>query len=235
VRLWEDPRVARGMRAQLELRRQRLAAGDVPLGWKVGFGAPAMLEQLKISGPLVGFLTRNASIPAGGEVSLSSWTKPVAEPEIAVHIARDVPSGADRDSTVAAIGGISAAIELVDVNAPPQDPEQILRDNIYQRHVVLSAAKPEPLGTAANGLVCRVIRHGREAARTTDPQANTGEWIDLVSHVANVLAAFGERLRAGEIIITGSVVQPVAIERREEGISFEADPIGGVGVRFRWN
>src|SRR5947209_14228300 len=38
MRLWEDPRVARGMQAQLELRRRRLAAGDEPLGWKVGFG-----------------------------------------------------------------------------------------------------------------------------------------------------------------------------------------------------
>jgi 2-keto-4-pentenoate hydratase len=34
------------MRAQLELRRKRLAAGDAPLGWKVGFAAPAMLERL---------------------------------------------------------------------------------------------------------------------------------------------------------------------------------------------
>ena len=41
MNLWEDARVIRGMRAQLELRRKRLAAGDAPLGWKVGFAAPA--------------------------------------------------------------------------------------------------------------------------------------------------------------------------------------------------
>ena len=46
MNLWEDARVIRGMRAQLELRRKRLAAGDAPLGWKVGFAAPAMLERL---------------------------------------------------------------------------------------------------------------------------------------------------------------------------------------------
>ena len=55
---WEDARVARGMRAQLALRRQRLDGGDAPLGWKVGFAAPAMLKRLDITGPLVGFLTR---------------------------------------------------------------------------------------------------------------------------------------------------------------------------------
>ncbi|MGA7485392.1 MAG: hypothetical protein WBW74_00415, partial [Xanthobacteraceae bacterium] len=82
-------------------------------------------------------------------------------------------------------------------------------------------------------LTCRLIRHGRESARTSDPQANTGEWVSIVRHVADVLAAFGERLRAGEIIITGSVVAPVAIEAGEDGIAFEVDPLGGVAVRFQ--
>src|SRR5262245_40699597 len=115
MKLWEDPRVVRGMPSQLELRRQRLAGGDKSLGWKVGFGAPAMLKQLGISGPLVGFLTQNARVPSGGSVLLAGWAKPVAEPEIAVHIGRDVPAGADRDTAAAAIGDISLEIEIVGV------------------------------------------------------------------------------------------------------------------------
>ena len=51
-------------------------------------------------------------------------------------------------------------------------------------------------------------------------------------HVADVLAAFGERLRGGEIIITGSVVPPLTIEPGEDAIAFEVDPVGGVRVRF---
>ena len=93
MNLWEDARVIRGMRTQLELRSKRLAAGDAPLGWKVGFAAPAMLERLDITGPLVGFLTRDARVQSGGSVSLAGWAKPVAEPEIAVHIGRDVSAG----------------------------------------------------------------------------------------------------------------------------------------------
>ena len=48
--------------------------------------------------PLVGFLTRNARVQSGGSVSFAGWSKPVVEPEIAVHIGRDVPAGADRDT-----------------------------------------------------------------------------------------------------------------------------------------
>ena len=232
MKLWEDPRVVRGMQAQLAARRKRLDAGDQPLGWKVGFGAPAMLQLLNISAPLVGFLTRNARVQSGGSVSFAGWSKPVLEPEIAVHIGRDVPADADGETARAAIAGISPAIEIVDLTAPPQDPERILSDNIYQRHVVLGGAGPARAGAAAAGLTCRIIRRGAKSARTTDPQANTGEWIGIVRHVADVLAAFGERLRAGEIIITGSVVPPLAIEPDEDAIAFEVDPIGGISVRF---
>jgi 2-keto-4-pentenoate hydratase len=233
MKLWDDPRVVRGMRAQLELRRRRLDAGDKPLGWKVGFGAPAMLQRLDIAGPLVGFLTQNARVQSGASVSLASWAKPVAEPEIAVHIGRDLAGGSDRDTARIAIAGISPAIELVDVHTPPEDVERILSDNIYQRHVVLASTGLPRAGASADGLTCRIIRHRKEAARTSDPQANTGQWLDIVRHVADLLAAFGERLRAGEIIITGSVVAPLMIEPGEDSIGFEVDPIGSVSVRFQ--
>ena len=233
MNLWDDPRIVRGMTTQLKLRRQRLDAGDRPLGWKVGFGAPALLKQFNISGPLVGFLTQNARIGPGGTVSLAGWTKPVAEPEVAVHIGRDLAAGADRDTAAAAIAGISPAIELADLYEPPEDPERILGHDIYQRHVVIAGTSPARAGAAADGLTCRIIRRGGEFARTTDPQANTGAWVDIVRHVADVLAAFGERLRAGEIIMTGSVVPPLAIEPDEDGLAFALDPVGTISVRFQ--
>ena len=145
---------------------------------------------------------------------------------------RDVSAGADHATAKAAIAGISPAIEIVDVTEPPEDPERILSGNIYQRHVVLAGQAPAKTGSASDGIVCRVLRRGREFARTDDPQANTGNWVDIVRHVADVLAAFGERLRGGEIIITGSVVPPIAIEPGEDTIAFEVDPCGAVEVRF---
>jgi 2-keto-4-pentenoate hydratase len=232
MNLWDDPRIVRGMTAQFALRRQRLDNGDRLLGWKVGFGAPAQLKQFNISGPLVGFLTQNARVTPGDTVSLAGWTKPVAEPEVAVHIGRDVAAGATPHAAAAAIAGISPAIELADLHEPPTDPERILSHDIYQRHVVINGSTPARAGGAADGLTCRIMRRGAEFARTTDPQANTGRWIDIVSHVANVLAAFGERLRAGEVIITGSVVPPVAIEPDENDLAFALDPVGNVSVSF---
>jgi len=233
MNLWEDPRAIRGMQAQLELRRKRLAGGDKLIGWKVGFAAPAMLDLMQITGPLVGFLTQSARVQPGGSVSFAGWAKPVVEPEIAVHIGRDVAAGADRATAEAAIAGISPAIEIVDVHEPPQDPERILSHDIYQRHVVLGGSGPARAGSASDGLTCRVIRRGAEFARTSDPQASTGDWIGIVAHVANMLAAFGDRLQAGQFIITGSVVPPLTIEPGEDGVTFALDPVGSISVRFQ--
>ena len=49
-------------------------------------------------------------------------------------------------------------------------------------------------------------------------------------HVANVLDAMGERLRAGEVIITGSITPPIPIEPDETTLSHAIDPIGVVSV-----
>src|SRR5260370_6374259 len=125
MKLWGDARVVRGMRSQLEMRRARLAAGDASLGWKVGFAAPEMLKRVDIAGPLVGFLTRNALVQSGASIPLTGWAKPVAEPEIAVYVARDVSGAADRGTAQAAIAGISPAIEMVDLTAPPQAPQRL--------------------------------------------------------------------------------------------------------------
>ena len=226
-----DPRIARGMQTQLGRWRERLNAGEKALGWKVGFGAPAAMEKLGITAPLIGFLTDRALVASGATLSLANWKKPLAEPEIAVHMESDLPADADRDAVRRAIKGIGPAIELADLDCPPDDVERILAGNIYQRHVILGPCDTSRAGCVLDGLTGRILRNGTEAARTADPQANTGDLIGIVRHVADVLAAFGEQLRAGQIIITGSIVPPLWVEAGEE-VVFQLDPLGSVSIRF---
>jgi 2-keto-4-pentenoate hydratase len=107
---WEDPRICRGMTEQLRRRRELLSGGHKPLGWKLAFGGPAAMERLQINAPLVGFLLQSALLPSGSTVSLSNWKKPAAEPEIAVHLGKDLTANADRATTIAAIAGLAPAI-----------------------------------------------------------------------------------------------------------------------------
>lgn len=227
----DDARVLRGMAVQLGRWRERLNAGEQPLGWKVGFGAPAAMQKFGITAPLVGFLTDRALVESGATVSLTSWSKPVAEPEIAVHMGRNLSTGADRDTVKAAIAGLGPAIELADVDHPPEDVEQILAGNIYQRGVILGHCDASRAGGVIDGLHGHIGRNGNVFAQTADPQALTGDLVDIVRHVADTLAAFGQTLRAGQVIITGSIVPPLWVEAGEE-IVFRLDPVGSVSVRF---
>lgn len=229
---WDDPRIVRGMTAQLLHRRERLAAGASPLGWKVGFGAPAAMQKFGITAPLVGFLLDRGRLAPGAAASLAGWTKPVAEPEIAVHIGKNLPGGADRAAAANAIAGLGPAIELADLDPPPVDVEIILAGNIFHRHVILGGRDTARAGGQVSGLTGRLVRNGAEAAATTDLEANTGALVEIVHHVANVLAAFGERLRAGEVIIAGSVVPPVFLESGDVSIAFALEPIGSVAVQL---
>ena len=226
-----DSHVVREMNTQLALRRKKLDAGQKSLGWKVGFGAPAAMARLGLESPLVGFLTDRALVASGAAVSLTGWTKPAAEPEIAVYLGSDLEGGVDRTAAAAAIAGIGPAIELADVDRPPDDVEAILAGNIYQRHVILGHRDGSRAGGRLDGVLARVIRNGDEIARTADPQALTGELIDIVRHVASTVAAYGERLRAGEVIIVGSIVPPLWVEPGEE-LVYALDPIDTVSVRF---
>jgi len=226
-----DPRILRGMAVQLGRWRERLGAGERPLGWKVGFGSPEAMQKLAIKAPLIGFLTDKALVETGATISLAGWSKPAAEPEIAVHMGRDLPAGADRDTVRAAIAGLGPAIELADVDRPPKDVEHILAGNIYQRGVIVGPRDASRAGGMVDGLHGHIARNGGAFAQTSDPQALTGDLIDIVRHVADTLAAFGETLRSGQIIITGSIVPPLWVEAGEE-IAFKLDPVGSVSIRF---
>ncbi len=230
----DDQRILRGMAVQLGRRRERLDAGEQPLGWKVGFGAPAAMQKLAIQAPLIGFLTDQALVATGATVSLAGWSKPVAEPEIAVYMGRNLSAGADRDTVEAAIAGLGPAIELADVDRPPDDVERILAGNIYQRGIVVGPCDASRAGGVVDGLHGHVARNGSAFAQTSDPQALTGNLIDIVRHVAETLAAFGQTLRAGQIVITGSIVPPLWVEASEE-IVFKLDPVGSVSIRFAAN
>ena len=231
----DNPLIKKGMTTQLEKRRERIAAGEKPLGWKVGLGAPATMQRLGLSAPIIGYLMQRALLLSGGTAAFAGYIRPVAEPEICVRMARDLAAGASADEAAAAVKDIFPAIELADLDPVPaaDNLDAVLAGDIFQRHVILCGNTR--VGASTAGLTSRVIRRGAEAARSTDLEALTGKLPDIVAHVASTLAAFGEKLAAGDVIITGSITPPIMIEANETELTHAVDPIGEVSVQFSWN
>jgi 2-keto-4-pentenoate hydratase len=231
----DDERIARGMATQFELRKTRLAAGEKPIGWKAGFGAPTPLKKLKLEAALVGFMTDKSKVAPGGTVSVSGWSKPAVEPEIAIYLGTDVQAGADTETARAAIAGIGPAFEIVDLKLPLNDVESILSGNIFHRYVILGAQDSSRAGADVGGLSAKVLRNGAEEASTTEVEALTGPLTAIVQRVADTIADMGETLRAGEVIIAGSLVAPIFLNAGDRELSYTLDPIGSVSVNFEAN
>ncbi len=224
-----DLHMRRGLERQLELRRELLAAGRRSIGWKAGFGAPASIERFGLHGPLVGFITDASVIPDGGVVAISTWTHAVAEPELAVYLSKDLAAGCDEKDALDAISAIGPAIELADIDPPPEDVEEILAGNIFHRGVVLGEADPARRGADLTGLEARAHVGGVEAVATTALEDLTGRLVTVVSHLSHLLADHGETIRAGELVICGSIVPPITLTPGTT-VEFELHPLAPISV-----
>ena len=178
---WDHPLIQKGMPLQLEKRRARIAAGERPVGWKVGLGAPASMQKVGITAPIVGFLMQRALLLSGSTVSLEGYVKPVAEAEICVRMMSDLRGGATPDAALAAVKEIFPAIEIADLDpAPtPDNLDVVLEGDIYQRHVILCGNTR--FGGSTAGLTSRIIRKGAPFASTTDPETLTGKLPEIVA------------------------------------------------------
>jgi len=226
-----DGRSTRGMATQLAVRMDRLQAGDSPLGWKLGFCAPAAMSKLGLQFPLLGFLTGNARLAPNAEVALDTFARAGAEPEIAVHMGSDLGANAEEGAVRAAIGGLGPAIEVIDLSFPADDVERILAGNIYQRHVILGPVDTSRAGAILEGMSAQVFQDGRVVAETSELEANTGSIVGLIRGVADQLAQLGLKLSAGDVVITGTIVPALLVEGPCT-VAFRLRPYDTISVRF---
>jgi 2-keto-4-pentenoate hydratase len=210
-----NPKIESGTQAMLALRDARLSAGEEPLGWKVGFGSPAAFERLGTDRPLAGFMTHAGLLPDRATVDIGAWANPHLELEIAAYIGED-----------GTIAGVSAAIELVDTHPVSTDPDEILRGNIYHRHVILGPVDHDKHD--GEGVTGALLRDGEEIASAANPAAATGEIVGVVRGIAELLGRFGAMLAPGDVVITGSVFPPVPVEPGHYEV--ELPPLGTLSV-----
>ncbi len=229
---WEDPRVEEGLRRQLARRRRMLEGGAVGVGWKVGFGAPSSLELMQVTAPLLGYLTDATVFQSGVTIEVGDWVRGIVEFEVAVYLGGDLGPGASADEARAAISAVGPAIELADIDLPLEaaNVAEILAGDIFHKGVIFGEADPDRAGLDISGLVARILVDGKERAVTSDLEALTGDYPSIVATVANSLVANGERLRAGDVIITGSVIPPLPLAEGTEFAFFLA-PFDPISVR----
>jgi 2-keto-4-pentenoate hydratase len=208
--------------------------GDA-VGYKVGLTSAPMQAFCGIDHPIAGVVLARRVFQSGASVQRSDFGRLGLEFEIAVRIKSDVPVtgvACSAETIAPHIDGVCAAIELVDDRGADYgnlDVLSLVADNSWNGGIVLSAfaAKWPDLegvrGRATKDGVAIGEGHGRDIL---------GHPFNSVAWLATQLASRGESLKAGQVVMTGSVMKTVFPEG-DASYRFDLEEIGFVEVQVR--
>jgi len=206
--------------------------GDT-VGYKVGLTSAAMQAFCRIDHPIAGVVLERRVHQSGAAVRRSNFGRLGLEFEIAVRIKSDVPaSGTPYTAEMIAphIDGVCAAVEIVDDRSADYanlDVRSLVADNSWNGGIVLSEfATKWPdlegvLGRATKDGVAIGEGHGRDIL---------GHPFNSVAWLATQLASRGAGLKAGQVVMTGSVMKTV-FPVEDATYRFELEQIGAVEVQ----
>ena len=202
--------------------------GDA-IGYKVGLTSAAMQTFCGIDHPIAGVVLASRVHRSGASVRRAEFGRLGLEFEIAVRFKSDVPVTSKpwtAEAIAPHIDGVCAAIELVDDRSADYsdlDVRSLVADNSWNAGIVLSdfltkwPDLPGALGRASKDGAAFGEGYGRDIL---GHPFNSAAWL------ATQLNSRGASLKAGEIVMTGSVMKTVF---PEEAANYRFD-LAGVGV-----
>ena len=205
-------------------------------GRKIGCTTHVMQRYLEIAHPCAGALYENRTLRAPATVKYADHWRPGVECEIAVRLGQPLPAEAapfDRAAVAAAVEACMAAIEIVDDRYDDfraLDTPTLIADDFFSAGAVLG---PPVADWRAVDLSA-----ARGAMAINGKNVGTGTGADVMGHpfealtwLANHAAASGRPLRAGDVVLTGSVVETKWVEPGDT-VSVAIEGLGEAGVTF---
>ena len=192
-------------------------SGQKVVGWKIAATSLAGQKHIGVDGPLAGPLLSRRVLDSGATVPLNANIMKVAEAEFCFRFGASLSarqSPYDLNEVLDAVESLHPAIEVPDsryndfarVGAP-----QLIADTACACWFVLGHATDEDWRT-------RELTNHSVTAHKNDRPAGTGSGANVLGDprialtwIANELRMFGEGLRAGDIVTTGTCVAPVPV------------------------
>jgi 2-keto-4-pentenoate hydratase len=214
-------------RILLTLIRRRPGEGARRIGWKVGLTAKAIQQQFGVHEPVFACLLAEGLVKSGHVFHRDALIEPGFENELCIVLDRDPPANATRADVAAAVARVHPAFEIIETRGDLTGQLALaVADNGQQKAFVLG----EPLSRDAlpelSAVTVRVRINGAEVAATRG-DAVLGHPYNSVAWLASKLAQFGERISAGDYIMSGSFTRQFPLARGDR-IEAVFDGIGAV-------
>ncbi|GAA2778581.1 2-keto-4-pentenoate hydratase [Crossiella cryophila] len=209
-----------------------VAGGRRITGRKIGLTNPAVQRQLGVDQPDFGALFADAEVGDRGVIAPGRLLQPKVEAEVALILDRDLPGTGHRPEDIRrAVRYVLPALEIVDSRIAGWDISFVdtVADNASAGLYVLGT--PVLLGDLdLRAVAMSMSRNGQEVS--TGLGANClGDPLLAAAWLANTLAALGDPVRAGDVVLTGAL-GPVVNAVPGDQFTAEISGIGGVSVHF---
>ncbi|MDZ7754169.1 MAG: 2-oxopent-4-enoate hydratase [Gammaproteobacteria bacterium] len=218
----------------LRLVERRQADGETIIGKKIGVTSKAVQNMLNVHQPDFGYLTDRMVYSNGDEVPIGSeLIQPRAEGEIAFILKRDLAGpGVTNADVLRATEAVMPCFEIVDSRIRDWKIriQDTVADNASCGLFVLGdrAVDPRRVDLATCGMV---VEKNGDLLSTGAGAAALGSPVNCVSWLANTLGRFGIALKAGEVILSGSLV-PLEPVKPGDHMRVAIGGIGSASVRF---
>ena len=227
-----DLTLERAYALQRELEQTLIGRGERVVGWKVGFTTAALQERHGVTEPVLGFLLGSGVFGSGDAVPVARFVAPGVEVEVAFLLKADLAGpGVTTASASLAVEGAMPSFELIDfrLSGTPRGTD-VIADGVYANAIVLGRPLTPvvSLDLALEGVVFE--QDGQIVATQTAAEVLGNPLVSL-AWAANTLGRMGRGLRAGDIVLTGSISK---VLRPTAGQSARASftRLGSVSCRF---
>ncbi|MBB3860028.1 2-keto-4-pentenoate hydratase [Novosphingobium hassiacum] len=203
------------------------AQGRRIVGRKAGLTAKAVQTQLGVDQPDFGVLFDDMRVADGGMLDPARCLQPKAEAEIAFVLGADLPSSETTvEEVAAAVATVHAAIEIVDSRIADWKITfaDTVADNGSSAFFVL-AEDGKPLAGLDIWTAGMVMQINGETVSLGVGAAALGHPLNAAAWLARTLAARGEPLKAGDVLLAGALGPMVPMSPGEKVEAF----VGGLG------
>jgi 2-keto-4-pentenoate hydratase len=223
--------VADGYELQSAVAELRCQRGERIIGYKVGCTSPAIRAQLEINHCVTGRLFDSEQHTSGAVLSRKSFANLAIEGELAVELSREpIEQDFARTEVPACVARVFPVIELhnhVMRGEQPSAGELIANNAIHAGFVAGSGVSPE----AIPGEQSLAISANDQLREKCAGPALIQTIRSSLKWLMEIVRDRGERLSAGQIVLTGSIPSLISIGE-DCRVSVDAPPFGRVEVTF---
>ena len=230
---YADLTIEDAYRIQQRLNARRIEAGERVIGKKIGVTSQVVMNMLGVYQPDFGMLTDVMLYEEGDSIPAASLIQPKAEGEIAFVLKHDLQGpGVTAEDVLAATGGVMACFEIVDSRIRDWKIriEDTVADNASCGVFVLGQRVVDPREVDLVGCSMKLEKNG-EVVTTGSGAAALGNPLEAVAWLANTLGQLNESLKAGEVVLSGSLAAMVPVAAGDN-LNVSIDGIGSCSVRF---